>query len=116
MKQFILKSILLAFLAVSFIACEDSDDPIGSDSLDTSVTFWSDFSGPPISVTISGYGSGTITTIGSSTPDCGVSGNFTRSLDPGTYSYTASDGNLSWNNGSFTISGNTSCTTVLLTD
>lgn len=115
MKQFILKSILLVFLAVSFSACEDSEDPIDT-SFDTYVTFWSDFSGPPISVTISGHGSGTITTIGSSTPDCGVSGNFTRSLDPGTYSYTASDGNLSWNNGSFTISGNTSCTTVLLTD
>lgn len=116
MKQFTLKFILLVFLTISFIACEDSEDPIDTSTTITSVTFWSDFSGPPISVTISGYGSGSITAIGSSAPDCGLSGNFTRTLDPGTYSYTASDGNLSWKNGSFTISGNTSCTTVLLTD
>jgi hypothetical protein len=115
MKQFFLKSILLTFLAVSFTACEDIEDSMDT-SFDTYVTFWSDFSGPPISVSISGHGSGTITAIGSSSPDCGESGNFTRSLDPGTYYYTASDGNLTWKNGSFTISGNTSCTTVLLTD
>ena len=114
MKKFILKTVLLLALAISFTSCEEEDD------LDIStthqVTFWSDFQGPPISVTINGgNGSGRVTAIGSSTPECGKSGNFTKTLAPGSYSYSARDGNLVWNR-SFTIREGTECTTILLTD
>ena len=114
MKKFILKTVLLLTLCLSFTSCEEEDDDI-TISTTHQVTFWSDFQGPPISITINGQGSGRVTAIGSSSPDCGKSGNFTKTLDPGTYSYSARDGNLVWNR-SFTIREGVECTTILLTD
>ncbi|QNM85612.1 hypothetical protein H9W90_00365 [Polaribacter pectinis] len=115
MKKFILKTVLILAVCFSFSSCEDSEDPVET-NITNRVMFWSDFQGPPISVTIEGgNGSGTITAINSSAPECGSSGNFTKILSPGTYSYSARDGNLVWNS-SFTIRESTSCTTIGLTD
>jgi hypothetical protein len=116
MKTIILKILTVLFISLFVTSCGEEDDDFDT-NITNQVVFWSDFQGPPISITIKdGNGSGTITAISDSSPDCGSSGSFTRTLSPGSYTYTARDGNLVWNNGRFTINEYSSCTTVLLTD
>lgn len=71
------------------------------------VIFWTatDHGCGPISVSINGL-SGSISSYYSSSPSCGASGCATFTLQPGTYSYTATCGTYTWGNSSITISAN----------
>lgn len=71
------------------------------------VIFWtaSDHGCGPISVSINGQ-SGTISSYYSSTPSCGASGCATFTLDPGTYTYSATCGTYTWGSKSVTITAN----------
>lgn len=86
----------------------------GSGEFGTS-TFWvnQDYGCGYINVSISGYGTQTISAYNDSNPGCGAEGsaNFTG-LPFGTYYYSASGSGCSWNN-NFTISSD--CATVQLT-
>ena len=118
MKNLKQLSILFLLVSISFYGCseDDSDDVAPPSQSSGQVVFWSDFDGPPIEVTFSGSSQGTITAISQSPPSCGSSGNVTRTLDPGTYSFSAEETSSpfrSWS-GEFTISSSTSCLTFLL--
>jgi hypothetical protein len=76
------------------------------------LTFWSNFQGSPIEVTVNGVYKGQVTSVLSSAPSCGASGcvsvNFSSS---GNVSYTATDGTYNW---SGTTNISSTCTTLLL--
>jgi hypothetical protein len=101
-----LKQLLLIVFAITFIISCDDDEDDDVNNINNQIVFWSDFSGPPIQVTVEGNVIGTITTFSSSsTPDCGSSGNITKTYSPGTYSYSAretSSPSRTWS-GSFVI-------------
>lgn len=111
--------LFLAFLTLLFTACtkDDPDDsPAPSFDIENRIVFWSDFQGEPITVRVDGVTIGTITSINSSPPGCGSSGNVTRTYAPGTYSFTASESGsnpYTWS-GSFTIESDVSCLNYLL--
>lgn len=108
---------LFVLLALFLTGCEKDDPPATPViEIDNRVVFWSNFQGEPITVYINGSNVGTITAISSSSPGCGSSGNITRTLSPGTYSFTASesgDNPYSWS-GSFNIESDVSCLNYLL--
>lgn len=71
------------------------------------IIFWtnSDLGCGIVSVTLQGQGSGSISSYYGSSPNCGASGCANFTVAPGTYSYTASCGNYTWN-GSITVPAN----------
>jgi hypothetical protein len=83
---------------------DDGGNTGGSDS-NGQATFWiqSDLGCGSITVNISGYGSATISSYYTSTPDCGSSGTATFTLPAGTYGFTASCTDLNWE-GTVTVS------------
>ena len=89
------------------------DNGGGSDT--GNAIFWvnADYNCGPVTVNLSGNGTESINSYFNSTPSCGTSGaaNFSN-LDPGTYSYTASCSDTTWN-GTINISAD-NCTSQLL--
>ncbi|MDR6969472.1 hypothetical protein J2X31_003503 [Flavobacterium arsenatis] len=79
----------------------------GGGSGEGNIMFWigSDLGCGNISVTLQGQGSGSITSYYGSSPNCGASGCANFTVAPGTYSYTASCGNYTWN-GTITVPAN----------
>lgn len=78
------------------------------------VTFWSNFSGSPISVYIGGSYAGSITKyFSSSTPSCGETGCVSKTYSsPTTISYTAEDDDHNW---SGSVSVTAACNKMCLT-
>lgn len=77
----------------------------GGGSGEGNIIFWisSDMGCGNINVTLQGQGSGSISSYYSSSPNCGASGCANFTVAPGTYSFTASCGDYSWD-GSITVS------------
>lgn len=77
----------------------------GGGTSSTKLTFWSDFSGDPITVYVNGSYKGQITSYYTSTPSCNASGCVTVSFTgTGYISYSASDGNYTWDDSNFYVS------------
>jgi hypothetical protein len=76
----------------------------GGGNEDGTLMFWveSDFGCGPISVTVNSHGGGTITGYYATAPDCGASSSANFSLPAGTYRYSASCSEYTWD-GSVTI-------------
>lgn len=84
-----------------------------------SFMFWSNFDGPPIDIYVEGQFKGTITTFYEESPACDASGCVTFDLEPGTYSFEATEQSNNNNtprewNGSINIRAN-ACTKLGLT-
>ena len=111
--------ILIALVVFTITGCEKKEDDTVVNQpppAANQIVFWSDFTGPPISVNIGSSNAGTITAVSSSAPSCGSSGNVTKTVSPGTYSFDAQETAepfRTWS-GSFTMESNTSCFTFLL--
>jgi hypothetical protein len=76
------------------------------------LTFWSNFNGSPISVTVNSVYRGQISSYYSTSPSCNASGCVSIPFSTtGSYSYSATDGTYNWS-GSGTISS--TCNTMLL--
>ncbi len=76
----------------------------GGGSGEGNIMFWigSDLGCGSISVTLQSEGSGSITSYYGSSPDCGASGCANFTVAPGTYSFSASCGDYTWD-GSITV-------------
>ncbi|WP_026703807.1 hypothetical protein [Flavobacterium soli] len=87
----------------------------GGGSGEENIMFWigSDLGFGSISVTLEGQGSGSITSYYGSSPDCGASGCANFTVAPGTYSFSASCGDYTWD-GSITVTEN-QCSKMQLT-
>jgi hypothetical protein len=76
------------------------------------LTFWSNFNGAPISVSVNGVYKGQISSYYSTSPSCNASGCVSIPFSStGSYSYSATDGTYTWS-GSGTITS--TCNTMLL--
>ena len=107
---------LIALLVLIFTGCTKDDPPEPVIEIDNRVVFWSNFQGEPITVYLNDSNIGTVTSINSAAPGCGSSGNVTRTLSPGFYSFFATESGenpYTWN-GSFTIESDVSCLNYLL--
>lgn len=78
------------------------------------LTFWRDFEGKPIRITVDSIYRGQITEVFSSEPACNTSGTISLELNYGTYFYSAIEDSTgtTWSN---TFSINTPCVTYRLT-
>jgi hypothetical protein len=85
-------------------------------STSKTITFWSDFSGPPIEITVNGTYRGSITQYYQDPPNCFTSGCVSVTFNSSSsvnITWAANDGNRTWSGSETLVSA---CTTMNLTD